>query len=151
MSYVHTVQRVIPASPAEVFDLLATPARHTELDGGGTVQGAVDGPARLEAGSRFGMANRRGPVTYRSGNTVVEFEEGRRIAWRTAQEAGGHLVFGGQVWRYELTDRGDGTTLVRESWDITGARPRVLLQRVAAPTTRAMSATLDRMAARFAG
>lgn len=149
MTHVHSVQRVISASPTEIFDLLATPVRHCELDGGGTVKGVLDGPTRLALGSNFAMSNRRGPVTYRSGNRVVEFEEGRRIGWRTAQELGGHLVFGGQVWRFELTDRGDGSTLVRESWDVSTARPRALLKRIPGPPTRAMSATLERLADRF--
>ena len=48
-------------------------------------------------------------VSYSTVNRVVEFEENRRIAWKTGP-AGfmGHLV-AGRVWRYELTpvDGGD--------------------------------------------
>ena len=147
---VRSAQRVVNAPAAVIFDLLAHPARHHEVDGSGTVTGEAFGPERLSMGDQFGVAMRRGPVRYRSSNTVVEFEEGRRIAWRTATEREGRLLVGGHVWRYELTDRGDGTTLVKESYDLTDARPRPLLAAGAASTQRDMVATLDRMAKLFA-
>ena len=55
---------------------------------------------------------------YKIRNTVVEFEEGRRIAWRH---------FGGHRWRYVLEPRGEGTH-VTESFDYSMyALPRRLL------------------------
>ena len=52
------------------------------------------------------------------GLQVVEFEEGRRIAWQTRGPGhiGKHVA--GRIWRYEL-EPVEGGTLVRESWDIT--------------------------------
>ena len=56
-------------------------------------------------------------VPYSMVNTVVEFEENRRIAWQTRPDRFGQLV-GGRIWRYEL-EPVDGGTLVRETWDIS--------------------------------
>ena len=36
-----TVERVIPAPPEAIFDLIADPARHHDIDGSGTVSIAV--------------------------------------------------------------------------------------------------------------
>jgi len=97
---------VVAAEPAVVFDLLADPRRHHEFDGSGTVRTAIAGPDRLGPGARFGMAMHWG-LPYRIRNTVVEFEEGRRIAWRH---------FGRHVWRYDLEPVAGGTR-VTETFD----------------------------------
>ena len=74
---VATVQRFIAASPEAIFDLLADPARHREIDGSGTVRDASGGSQRLQLGSTFGMAMKMG-IPYSMVNTVIEFEENRR-------------------------------------------------------------------------
>lgn len=109
---------VINAPTQAVFDVLADPAQHAVIDGSGSVRGQLSGPQRLSLGARFGM-DMRIVVPYRIRNTVVEFEEGRRIAWR-------HL--NGHRWRYELTelpeegpDSGPRTEVV-ETFDGTTAR-----------------------------
>jgi len=99
----------IAAAPATVFSILADPRQHARIDGSGTVRGALSGPERLELGSEFGMDMRMG-APYRIKNRVVEFEDGRLIAWR-------HL--GTHRWRYELEPQADGTTLVTETWDLS--------------------------------
>ncbi|MGO4957681.1 SRPBCC family protein [Luteococcus sp. Sow4_B9] len=148
---VHTVQRVVPASPQEVFDLLARPDQHRTFDGGGTVQSQVSGPERLSLGAEFRMGMKIG-LPYATGNRVVEFVEGERIAWQTGVIRNGRLLLGGQVWRFELQDRGDGSTLVKESYDLTSARGGSLINRVAGSATEAnMRATLERLAKHFAG
>src|SRR4051812_42150492 len=107
---------VVAAPPEQIFDLLANPQRHAELDGSGTVKGSVSGPDRLQLGSRFGMRMRLG-APYLIRNTVVEFEENRRIAWRH---------FSHHVWRYELEPVEDGTR-VTETFDYsTALSPRAL-------------------------
>ncbi|MFN8034711.1 MAG: SRPBCC family protein [Acidimicrobiia bacterium] len=111
-SLVVSGERLIGAPADTIFDVLADPRQHSRFDGSGTVQGASPkGPARLSPGARFGMSMRLG-VPYRMTNTVVEFEEGRRIGWRH---------FGGWVWRYELEPRG-ASTLVRETADYSTSR-----------------------------
>lgn len=116
-----SVEKVVHATPERVFDLLADPRRHTELDGSGTVKDAIDGPPRLAKGAVFGMNMRMGGP-YQMTNTVVEFEENRRIAWqpRPAHAVASKLI-GGRIWRYEL-EPVEGGTLVRETWDISQER-----------------------------
>ena len=84
---------------------------------------------------------RRG-VPYRMWNTVVEFEQDRRIAWR--QEWGHH------VWRYELEPVGDGT-LVTETFDWSTCRAKWLIHAMGAPKSNlaSMHATLKRLQLHF--
>lgn len=138
-SRVVAVERVVPASPQTVFDLLADPASHPVLDGSGSVRQARPGnPERLSAGARFGM-DMRLAVPYRISNVVVEFEEGRLIAWRH---------FAGHRWRYTLAPVADGT-LVREEWDPTRAPhlwPWYRLMGFPERNRQGMQTTLDRLA-----
>ena len=111
-------ERFIPAPASLIFDVLATPALHSVIDGSGTVSGEQpNGPQRLSAGARFGMNMKIG-APYRILNTVVEFEEGRRIAWRH---------FARHIWRYTLKEH-DGGTLVAEEWDARSVPGRPVLK-----------------------
>jgi hypothetical protein len=131
----------VAAQPAEVFELLANPRRHAEIDGSGTVQAAVRGPNRLYKGATFGMRMRLG-VPYFIKNTVVEFEENRRIAWRH---------FAHHIWRYEL-EPVDGGTRVTETFDWAPARaPKVVeLLRFPQANQHGITQTLEHLRARFA-
>ncbi len=131
-----SVERTIAADPAAIFALLADPAKHPLIDGSGSVR-KVRGPTeRLKKGAKFGMDMRIG-VPYRITNTVVEFEEGRRIAWRH---------FGGHVWRYIL-DPVSGGTKVTEEFDMGPSRSRLVLKlmRAAKKNRQAMEETLERL------
>jgi hypothetical protein len=97
----------IDAPAAAIFDLLADPSKHALLDGSGTVQGVESGPQRLSLGAHFGMGMRV-KVPYRTDNTVVEFEEGRLIAWSH---------FNRHRWRYELEPLDEASTRVTETFD----------------------------------
>ncbi len=140
-----TVERVIPASAQQLFDVVADPAMHPVIDGSGTVRAVgEDAPQRLAPGARFGMEMRIGRP-YRITNTVVEFEEGRLLAWD-------HL--GRARWRYRFEPLDGGRTLVTETWDwsvapwwlglgtaLLGFRGR---------NRRGMQATLERLEAHVA-
>lgn len=117
-----SVERLVRAPAPAVFAVLADPARHRELDGSGTVRDAVDGPAVLALGDRFGMRMQAGLAPYTMVNEVVELVPDRRIAWqaRPASALAARAV-GGRIWRYELEPR-EGGTLVRETWDISQER-----------------------------
>ena len=117
--WVRSARIIIVAPAGRIFDVVADPAQHGRFDGSGMVEGVVSGPARLELGSRFGMGMRYG-LRYRTRNEVVEFEEGRRIAW---------CHFNQHRWRYEFEPTGDGTTVVTETFDGSTARfpPALLL------------------------
>ena len=97
-----TVQRLIPAPAAAIFDLLADPSRHPQIDGSGTVIAPTSaGSRRLGLGDTFGMSMKLG-VPYSTRNVVVEFEPDRLIAWQTLAAAPLDKVVTGRVWRYEL-------------------------------------------------
>lgn len=106
-----SVAITVAAQPQRVFDVLADVTRHVEFDGSGTVIGRPRGPRRLGLGSEFTMGMRQGPRRYRSFNRVVEFDEGRRIAWESMGLWRGHKVIGGQRWRYLLTPTDTGTVV----------------------------------------
>jgi uncharacterized protein YndB with AHSA1/START domain len=147
---VTSVERLIAAKPERIFDLLADPDRHQEIDGSGTVRGTPDGSQRLHLGSTFGMSMNMG-IGYSMASTVVEFEENRRIAWQTRPTlAPVRLLVGGRIWRYELTPR-DGGTLVRESWDIRKEAFPWAVRSMRGKTIESMTKTLERIAAAVEG
>jgi len=130
-----TEVRIIPVERAVLFDLVADPAMHPRIDGSGTVQALRAGsPQRLELGARFGM-DMRIRLGYRITNRVVEFEEGRRIAWAHFSRA---------VWRWEFSDVAGGTE-VRETFDWSRAISRRALARFAPGNRVAMRRSLERL------
>ena len=132
-----STSRHITADRQAIFDVLADPAMHAVIDGSGTVQGVQDGgPDRLAEGAHFGMNMKMG-TPYKILNTVVEFEEGERIAWRH---------WHGHVWRYALRDV-DGGTEVTETFDWSRARSKLTIKLMGHPkrNLRGMRATLDRL------
>ena len=147
---VETVERVIPAPPDKIFDLLADPRRHPEIDGSGSVKRVKEGPERLAFGARFGMAMKLG-VPYSMESEVIEFDENRRIAWQTATPTPlGKRVAGGRIWRYELEPT-DGGTRVRESWDISQEKVKAIVRPARKRTRVAMADTLERIEGLVAG
>ena len=146
MSDVITVQRLVPAPPEPIFDLLADPAGHAEIDGGGTVLGARSGGRRLALGDRFGM-DLHLAVAYSTRNTVIELEENRRIAWQTTASGPLGTLLGGRVWSYQL-EPVEGGTLVTETWDLRQekwtSKPVIKLT-MASSTRHNMERTLARI------
>ena len=97
----------IEAPTHTIFDLLANPASHRLFDGSGTIQKAISGPERLFLGAQFGMAMKI-KVPYRIKNTVVAFEENKKITW---------CHFLKWTWCYELEAVSPTRTIVTESFD----------------------------------
>jgi uncharacterized protein YndB with AHSA1/START domain len=113
-----TVERPIPAPPAKIFDLLANPSRHHEIDGSGSVVRQKSGPTRLALGSTFVMSMKY-KIAYSTESTVVEFQENRQIAWQTYSTIKVLSRWGGgRIWSYALEPLENGT-LVSETWDPT--------------------------------
>jgi len=139
-----SVERFIASSPDKIFDLLADPSRHQEIDGSGTVREAGTGSQRVTLGSTFSMSMNMG-LPYTMVNTVVEFEEDKRIAWqpRPANPLGA-LFIGGRIWRYELQSQ-NGGTLVKESWDIRQERLPFLVRSMSKKVRAGMEQTLARI------
>lgn len=131
----------VNAAPQTIFDLLADPSKHGEIDGSGSVRNAQSSaPARLSLGAKFGMDMKLG-VNYKITNEVVEFDEPRRIAWRH---------FGGHVWRYIL-EPVDGGTMVTEQFDWNTAKSPLMMRVMNYPAKNRVSIekTLKRLADRF--
>jgi hypothetical protein len=84
----------------------------------------ISGPDRLFLGATFGMAMKI-KVPYRIKNTVVEFEENKKITWC-------HLMK--WTWCYELEAVGPNQTIVTESFDASkiAAFPKWWLKRTGA-------------------
>jgi hypothetical protein len=76
-------------------------------------------------------------------NHVVEFVEGRRIAWRPSEpdtDPPGHL------WRWELVPVRDHATLVTHTYDWTDLTDPIRLERARWTTADRLSASLARLA-----
>ena len=140
-------EKVIHAAPEAIFALLADASRHPDIDGSGTVkQAKKDAPDRLSLGATFGMSMKAG-IAYSMVNTVIEFEDNRRIAWQARPPGFIGRVAAGRIWRYELEPVPDGTR-VRESWDISQDHQRWMLKlgSLSTKTEANMAKTLDRIA-----
>ena len=141
-----SVERVIPAPPEAIFDLLADPARHCDIDGSGSVRAAKTGSERLALGSTFGMSMKMG-LPYSMVSEVIEFDENRRIAWQSKPPSSlAGKVSGGRIWRYEL-EPAEGGTRVRETWDISqeASGTKWLVARGGKKTAENMEKTLARI------
>lgn len=138
-----SVSKVIAADAGPIFDVLADPARHGEIDGSGMVLDVRGGGTRLALGAKFEMDMKLGPIPYRISNHVLEFEENRRIAWA-------HM--GGHRWRYEL-EPVDGGTKVTETFDWSTAKIPKFIELAGYPKRHPaiMEATLERLAALIEG
>lgn len=116
----------IVAPPEVVFAILADPKQQSRIDGSGSVRGLLKGPDRLSKGATFGVDMKLFGLPYKIRNTVVEFEEGRKVAWRH---------FGGHRWRYVLEPTDTGTR-VTESFDYSmyGTPQRLLIELAGFPS-----------------
>ncbi len=100
---------VINKPATELFDFIANPKNHPKIDGSKMVRGKAYGPKRLSMNSWFVMRQLRlGKIPYLMPNKVVEFEEGKLIAWRNASPS---------RWRYEFVAQSDATTQVTQYLD----------------------------------
>ncbi len=142
-----SVERIIATPPERIFDVLADPARHPEIDGSGSVKSVTPGtPTRLSLGATFQMSMKLG-IGYSMVNTVTEFEENRRIAWSPKPANGLGARFVGRIWRYTL-EPVDGGTKVTETWDISKEALRFVLRYVAVKDTRkSMEKSLENLEA----
>ncbi len=136
-----SASREIAAGPGTIFELIADPAAQPRWDGNDNLAAAPAGQRVRRAGDVFTMTLTRGAIRE---NHVVEFEEGRRIAWRPAepgQRPPGHL------WRWELEPAGVSCTRVTCTYDWTQLTDEKRLPRAQATTAERLLASLDRLAA----
>jgi uncharacterized protein YndB with AHSA1/START domain len=141
------VPQVVQASrhieaPADiVFEQIADPARQPAWDGNDNLAEAREGQRVHAVGDVFSMTL-TGDGAVRE-NHVVEFEEGRRIAWKPAEPGSPPI---GHVWRWELEPEGKGTR-VTHTYDWTQLHDERRLQRARRTQPANLLASIDRLAA----
>ena len=135
-----SASREIAAGPERIFELIADPAQQPRWDGNDNLAAAPEGQRVRQTGDVFTMTLTTGAIRE---NHVVEFDEGRRIAWRPAepgQRPPGHL------WRWELEPAAPFRTRVTCTYDWTQLTDETRLPRARATTADRLQASLDLLA-----
>ncbi len=135
-----SVGRDIEAPADVIFELIADPARQPEWDANDNLTEAPAGQRVRAVGDVFTMTIMTGAQRH---NHVVEFEEGRRIAWLPSEPGSpppGHL------WRWELEPLTEGRTLVVHTYDWSRLTDEARMTRARATTGDKLKASLDRLA-----
>lgn len=146
-----TEQRVVQASrvieaPAEtIFEQIADPANQPAWDGNDNLAEAPAGQRVRAVGDVFSMTL-TGAGMVRE-NHIVEFEEGRRIAWKPAEPG---KTPPGHLWRWELEPAGEGTR-VTHTYDWTELHDEHRLQRARRTKAENLLASIDRLKALVEG
>ncbi|WP_330178937.1 SRPBCC family protein [Nocardia sp. NBC_01503] len=136
-----SASRMIDAPVERVFDLIADPAQQPRWDGNDNLAQAVGGERVRGVGAVFLMTLTNGAVRE---NHVVEFVEGKRIAWLPSEpgkEPPGHL------WRWSVKPVGEGRTEVTHTYDWSELSDEKRLVRARATTADKLLASVNRLAA----
>lgn len=135
-----SAERTVAADPATIFELIADPAQQPRWDGNDNLAEAAPGQRVRAVGDVFVMRNTGDRIRE---NRIVEFEEGRRIAWLPSpvgEEPPGHL------WRWEIEPAADGGSLVRHSYDWSRLTDESRFDRARRTTSASLMASIDRLA-----
>jgi uncharacterized protein YndB with AHSA1/START domain len=129
-----SVSRRIDAPAADIFKVLADPARHPEFDGSGMLRPGASNAAISGVGDVFVMKMffpARGD--YEMQNRVAVYQADRCIGWepslRNVDAAEADQSGNGSRWTFELTADGPGATVVTETYDCS-ASPEYVRQAV---------------------
>lgn len=135
-----SASREIAASAAQIFELIADPAEQPRWDGNDNLGEAAAGQRIRQVGDVFVMRLKKGSTRE---NHVVEFEEGRLVAWHPSepgQPPPGHL------WRWQLEPAADAHTRVTHTYDWSQLTDEKRKVRARATTAERLDASLDRLA-----
>jgi hypothetical protein len=129
--------RRIGAPAAVIFEILASPHRHTEFDGSDMLRGAAVDRSISGVGETFTIKMHRLGRDYEMINHVVAFEPNQLIAWEPSpgdiDTAGGNParigVPSGYRWGYQLMPDGAEATIVTEFFDCGCEENRWILER----------------------
>jgi uncharacterized protein YndB with AHSA1/START domain len=140
--HIISASRDIAADAAVIFELIADPAQQPRWDGNDNLAEAQPGQRVHAVGDAFLMTNKNGKVR---ANRIVEFTEGRRIAWLPSEVGGtppGHL------WRWELEPLDGGGTRVTHTYDWTelDRTDTMRVDRATSTTVENLAASIDRLA-----
>lgn len=136
-----SVEIEIAAPASEIFELIADPVRQPEWDGNDNLGTAASGQRPTEVGNAFITTLTKGVDRE---NHIVDFEEGRLIAWKPS-EVGGEPF--GQKWMWEIAAAGGRSNLVRHTYDWTELRDPQRLPRARSITSENLLASLERLKA----
>ena len=112
------VDRVIHASPADIFQVIQDPKGHVAIDSSGMLMGATGEPA-TKVGDTFVIhMDRQALNDYRLGIydvtvLITRFEENKEIAWTVIGQLEPQI---GHIYGYRL-EPADGGTLVTSYYD----------------------------------
>lgn len=135
-----TASRDIAAPAGHIFELITDPSRQPQWDGNDNLADAPQGQRVHGVGEVFTMSITQGGVRE---NHVVEFDEGRLMAWRPSEPGSpppGHL------WRWELAPIDDTHTRVTHTYDWSALTDEARFARARATTADCLSRSLLRLA-----
>jgi uncharacterized protein YndB with AHSA1/START domain len=133
--------REVEAGADRIFELIADPAQQPRWDGNDNLKEAAPGQRVRAVGDVFTMRLKRGGIR---DNYVVDFVEGRRIAWRPSEQGKSPP---GHLWAWDLEPLGPSRTLVTHTYDWTELTDRSRVPAAQATTSDRLRASLDRLAA----
>jgi uncharacterized protein YndB with AHSA1/START domain len=135
-----SASREIAASSDLIFELIADPAQQPRWDGNDNLAEAEPGQRIRSVGDVFAMTLTAGSLRE---NHIVEFDEGRRIAWRPS-ESGKRPP--GHLWRWELEPLTQTRTRVTHTYDWSQLTDENRLPRARRTTPDRLRASIDRLA-----
>lgn len=139
-THVVSVTRDIAASADRIFELIADPAQQPRWDGNDNLASSDPGQRVRAVGDVFTTTLTKGSIRQ---NHVVEFVEGRLIAWRPSEVGGtppGHL------WRWELEPSDDARTRITHTYDWSELTDESRFARARATTSDTLRSSMDRLA-----
>lgn len=137
---ISSAAREIAAPAAAIFELIADPAQQPRWDGNDNLARATDARRVTAVGDSFVMELTSGLVRV---NHIVEFTEGRRIAWLPSEEG---KAPAGHLWRWELEPISEDRTRVIHTYDWSKLTDEARFARARATTTEALMKSVDRLA-----
>ncbi|TWP34599.1 SRPBCC family protein [Leekyejoonella antrihumi] len=138
-SHIVRASDTINASAQAVFELIADPAIQPRWDGNDNLREAESGQRVRAVGDVFRTTLHSGAVRE---NHVVEFTEGRAIAWRPAEPGAqppGHL------WRWEVEPLDEDHARVTHTYDWSQLTDPGRLERARDTTSGKLQASIDRL------
>jgi hypothetical protein len=131
---------VVDARADAIWALIVEPTDQPSWDGNENLGHAEPGQRVHGVGDVFRMTLTGGAVR---DNHVVEYDEGRLIAWRPSEADARPF---GHLWRWELEPRDDGTTLVTHTYDWSRLADETRFGRARATREENLLASLERLA-----
>nr|WP_232425707.1 SRPBCC family protein [Mycobacterium sp. JS623] len=135
-----SASREIAAPADKIFELIADPSQQPRWDGNDNLAQAPTGQRVRTVGDVFTMTLTMGAERT---NHIVEFEEGRLIAWLPSEPGKpppGHL------WRWQLEPLDDSRTLVTHIYDWSALTDEKRLPRARDTTADKLLASIERLA-----